>query len=448
MDIRQLRYLSSAARSGSLTHAAKEHHVSVQAVSKGVADLEREVGTPLLTRDNRGVRPTALGRAFLERTRDVLEGFSALQAFVANTPGAMRDVVAGDAAGRLLVAFCAPAFTNAERIMQKLSRFLSHATGVRLELFVSPLDDALAALDAGAVDAVITIGTHRSAQTTCTVIGSLPTGIAVRDDHPLTRQRAVALADLAPYPVIWAEPFDGARESVLARYLAQGLASPVIHVDAPAVGAGGRTSRDVDEGERARAYSMMVYLPALKRPFPGCRALPIATPDQIPVPICLVAKTDAPGPRAHRVYRAHPQGARVLQQKRRIRRGGARHGARRRARRSRWLACPPPPSRTRPHPYRPPRSARADRNERPCPLPCPLQQTPQQAAPLRATPALRRTPHRRAPQPPMAVRPPGGATHGGAASSCCFSSSHSSPQRRSRSPFSTVRSRSAWASAR
>ncbi len=296
MDIRQLRYLSSAARSGSLTHAAKEHHVSVQAVSKGVADLEREVGTPLLTRDNRGVRPTALGRAFLERTRDVLEGFSALQAFVANTPGAMRDVVAGDAAGCLLVAFCAPAFTNAERIMRKLSRFLSHATGVRLELFVSPLDDALAALDAGAVDAVITIGTHRSAQTTCTVIGSLPTGIAVRDDHPLTRQRAVALADLAPYPVIWAEPFDGARESVLARYLAQGLASPVIHVDTPAVGAGGRTSRAIDEGERARAYSMMVYLPALKRPFPGCRALPIATPDQIPVPICLVAKTDAPGP--------------------------------------------------------------------------------------------------------------------------------------------------------
>ena len=112
MDIRQLRYLSSAARSGSLTHAAKEHRVSVQAVSKGVADLEREVGTPLLTRDNRGVRPTALGRAFLERTRDVLEGFSALQAFVANIPGAMHDVVAGDAAGRLLVAFSPQAFVR------------------------------------------------------------------------------------------------------------------------------------------------------------------------------------------------------------------------------------------------------------------------------------------------------------------------------------------------
>lgn len=72
METSRLTALVAAAELGSLSAAARRLGARLSTVSRQVADLEQEVGTPLLTRTGRGVRPTAAGERFLERARHAL----------------------------------------------------------------------------------------------------------------------------------------------------------------------------------------------------------------------------------------------------------------------------------------------------------------------------------------------------------------------------------------
>lgn len=84
LNIKQLRYLSAVVRHGSLSAAAKEQYVTVQAISKAIGDLERELGRSLFVRESRGVHPTPFGNAFYQKTEPVLRDFDDLEAFALN----------------------------------------------------------------------------------------------------------------------------------------------------------------------------------------------------------------------------------------------------------------------------------------------------------------------------------------------------------------------------
>ena len=64
LNIKQIRYFAAVVEHGSLSAAAKGQYVTVQAVSKAIADLERELGQSLFVRESRGVHPTPFGKAF------------------------------------------------------------------------------------------------------------------------------------------------------------------------------------------------------------------------------------------------------------------------------------------------------------------------------------------------------------------------------------------------
>ena len=69
MRLNQIRDLLVVAEEGSLRGAARRIGVSQPAISKSVAQLEREVQAQLLLRTARGVVPTAAGRALVARAR-------------------------------------------------------------------------------------------------------------------------------------------------------------------------------------------------------------------------------------------------------------------------------------------------------------------------------------------------------------------------------------------
>ena len=81
MNIKQVRYFVAVFQSGSLSAAAKEQYVTVQAVSKAIADLERELKNELFVRESRGVHPTLFGKAFYVKAEPVLRSFDELEAF-------------------------------------------------------------------------------------------------------------------------------------------------------------------------------------------------------------------------------------------------------------------------------------------------------------------------------------------------------------------------------
>ena len=73
MNIKQVRYVCAIVELGSFSAAAAREGVSVQAVSKAMAELESALDGPLFERRSVGVTPTPLGRAFAARARRVLD---------------------------------------------------------------------------------------------------------------------------------------------------------------------------------------------------------------------------------------------------------------------------------------------------------------------------------------------------------------------------------------
>ncbi|CAA9526299.1 MAG: hypothetical protein AVDCRST_MAG67-3703 [uncultured Solirubrobacteraceae bacterium] len=71
-DLRQLRAFVAVAEELNFTRAAERLHLAQQAVSKSVAQLERELGAELLQRTTRDVRLTQAGAALLESGREAL----------------------------------------------------------------------------------------------------------------------------------------------------------------------------------------------------------------------------------------------------------------------------------------------------------------------------------------------------------------------------------------
>ncbi|MCZ4602406.1 LysR family transcriptional regulator [Streptomyces sp. Lzd4kr] len=100
--LRALECLVALVKTGSVTKAASSLHLSQPALSHQIAALERELGTPVVQRQSRGIRVTAAGLAAAE------EALVALEA--ANRAVEAARQVADGRSGRLRVA-CAETMT-------------------------------------------------------------------------------------------------------------------------------------------------------------------------------------------------------------------------------------------------------------------------------------------------------------------------------------------------
>src|SRR6201989_2125711 len=72
LSMRALECLVTIVEQGSLTKAAAALHMSQPALSHQIAAIERELGTPVIERLPRGVRPTAAGLAAAAEARTAL----------------------------------------------------------------------------------------------------------------------------------------------------------------------------------------------------------------------------------------------------------------------------------------------------------------------------------------------------------------------------------------
>lgn len=70
--LRALQYFIAAAQTGSLSAAARQQGVSLQAVAKLVGALEEQLGTALFQRDSRGLKLTADGAQYAEACAPLL----------------------------------------------------------------------------------------------------------------------------------------------------------------------------------------------------------------------------------------------------------------------------------------------------------------------------------------------------------------------------------------
>src|SRR4051812_20384084 len=72
MDLRTLRYVTTAVRLESITKAAEQLHIAQSAVSRAIKQLEDELGVELLVRHTHGVKATPEGLKFVQSAETLL----------------------------------------------------------------------------------------------------------------------------------------------------------------------------------------------------------------------------------------------------------------------------------------------------------------------------------------------------------------------------------------
>ncbi|NJL55010.1 LysR family transcriptional regulator [bacterium] len=72
MELQQLRYFVMVAEELHFGRAADRLHISQPALSKQIANLEKEIGLALLTRTKRTVKLTTAGQVFIEQSKQLL----------------------------------------------------------------------------------------------------------------------------------------------------------------------------------------------------------------------------------------------------------------------------------------------------------------------------------------------------------------------------------------
>ena len=225
LSLRALECLVAIVERGSLTRAAVKLRISQPALSHQIAALERELGTPVIERLPRGVRPTAAGLAAAAEARIALA--AADRAVLAG-----RRAAAG-AGGRIRIA---SAETMTGWVLAPVLRsWRRRFPDVELDLAEYTSADAmLEVLLAGQTD--IAVGPRPTRmQEHVEVLGREEMVVVASARHRFARLDVVPLAELSAEPLIHYDPGNGIAAWVDAFAAERGvvLPQPVLRTGSP-----------------------------------------------------------------------------------------------------------------------------------------------------------------------------------------------------------------------
>lgn len=190
----RLLQLVAVARAGSFTAGAAAAGVTQSAVTKSVADLERELGYVIFQRTARGVVLTERGSYFAERAAILLD--DARDLF--DPEGRRQDIYSG-----VLRIGVAPASIE-WCVVEPLVQLYSNHPTVRFEVSGANFDRMIQQLRSGAVDIAVGLAEAFSGwpDLRMEAFGHLEVFPFVRRDHPLASAAKVERADLARFNFI------------------------------------------------------------------------------------------------------------------------------------------------------------------------------------------------------------------------------------------------------
>ena len=278
MNIKQIRYFASVYALGSLSAAAKEQYVTVQAVSKAIADLERELKGDLFVRESRGVRPTPFGKSFFLRAEPVLRSFAELEAFASGS-------LNGKAALRL--ALCSPAFYGHDQACASIAAFVHKNLGIPTTVRLESVRTGVAKLQNGSLDAVFTVGLCEFDDIDCIPIGTVTPAVIMAPDHPLARKQTVSIADLEPYSLVVTGDFETFNDVILSEYPKRGVDVKYVAM----------TADDFDGYLGLRqGLAFAAGVPALGSMWPNSVMRLMSSEDAVALPICLASPSAGKSP--------------------------------------------------------------------------------------------------------------------------------------------------------
>lgn len=282
-ELRHLRTFVAVAEERNFTRAAERLHLAQQAVSKAVAQLERELGVELLERTSREVRLTAAGAALLAAGPDALAGVD--RAFAT-----ARDVGQG-LTGTVRIGV-SPALGLA--VLEAATRAVRDDAPELAVAFVEVRPgDVERALRDRSVDLVLARTARTGPEVDSAALPPTPAVLAVPATHALAqRDGAVALRELDGQRLLtWSAPGTPYTDLLLARVRAAGAG--VEHAESRITGASGLLP--LVEADA------VAIVPEGWPPHPGVTYLPFA--EDLTLPLVVLWPAGAP-PLAVRRLRA------------------------------------------------------------------------------------------------------------------------------------------------
>jgi DNA-binding transcriptional LysR family regulator len=217
LKLRDLRMLEIIAVRGSMVRAAEELGLSQPAISKAIADLERDLGVSVLDRSTRGVQLTESGHVLLRRGRVILDelrqGLDEIENISDPTAGLVRI---GATPGQSL--FIAAVIERASRRYPKIKFSVDLADPIRLIRALRDREHDLAICRAQI--------TERESDLRAEILLRDRIEVAVAPNHPLARRRKLALSDLMAERWVLAPVDTYLGELVRRAFHAQSLPMP------------------------------------------------------------------------------------------------------------------------------------------------------------------------------------------------------------------------------
>lgn len=190
MDIRQLTYFITVARTGNITKAANELYITQPSLSKQISNLERELGKKLLFRSKRGITLTEDGILLRKRAEEIVGLMDKTKAEIKSTPEQVGgQIVIGGGPSNFVISVAA--------------KFRKHYPGVNFEFLFGDANDINERLDHGSVDFALLLAPINSKKYNYLVIPeTLSWGVIMKKKNPLSAHKVIRRQDLSKLPII------------------------------------------------------------------------------------------------------------------------------------------------------------------------------------------------------------------------------------------------------
>lgn len=280
MNIVQIKYFISVVEHGSITAAARDQFISLQGMSQAIADLEAELGIPLLERQNRGSVPTKFGIEFYQEARPFLFQYESLERFVHDRVGSSAGTE------KLNVYLCTPSYSSTERSSLRTATYLNERFEMNAIIHFGSKTLCFEALANKAADAVMIIGNISDVPMpyTCEILCHLPCVAQMSQRNPLSGKTTLRFAELDGTPLALWPDFDFFNETVEALLETEHGITDI-----------GSSTRAIDEQiaffDKGGAF-IIPHLGGLDSDYLRTKPVPFHDGENMQVPLCLIKRKE------------------------------------------------------------------------------------------------------------------------------------------------------------
>ncbi|WP_172136175.1 LysR family transcriptional regulator [Adlercreutzia sp. ZJ473] len=278
MNLAQFEYLIALAETSSYAQAAKKLYISPQAISKSIADMERELGAKLVEKSGRGIAVTPLAVEVARLAESALQSVSEMRSLAKYQaePRGTED--------KLRLGVLATPYRGSPFGENAFNRFESRYPDVRLKVSFHSSEACLTALLEGVVDASIVMGRPFQSEIASSKIMSIRPVATMSTSRARSYAASVTFLDIAAAPL--AMPYDlRCGYAILAGALQErGLTPKLVNV-APSLEA---QQAFIVEGGMILCFRN-TPLPSL---IPETVAIPLSTSEEATWPIYLAHKKE------------------------------------------------------------------------------------------------------------------------------------------------------------